>query len=146
MGETAGLLVRVETDSLPQIQPWHRIDKVFSWAIDGMFVLLAAWRIGYASAPGDLAGASVFVPLVLFALLRLVPRLAPHFIEGSETALWPRWLQDRFVVGLLLALANVVAPFGEILMIASGLLLGAALVFPGFARSVGPNQPLTKVR
>lgn len=146
MSETANLLVRVEADSLPRSKPWHRIDTVFPWAVDGLFVLLAAWRIGYAGVPGNLAGANVFVPLVLFALLRLVPRLAPHFIEGAETALWPRWLQDRLVVGLALALANVIAPFGEILMIASGLLLGAALVFPGLARSGGPNQPLTKAR
>lgn len=146
IGKTSDLLVRVETDSLPWTKPWYRVDQAFSWAMDGLFVLLGAWRIGFASTSGELTGVSVFVPMVLFALLRLVPRLAPHFIEGSEDALWPRWLQDRFVIGLCLAIASAFAPFGEILMIASGLLLGAALIFPGFAKSDVPNRPLTKGR
>ena len=133
----ADLLGRIERDSLMLPQGWFKPAALFSWGLDLLFVVIAAWRSEIPPIAGVPVGTNAFAPLVLFGLLRLLPLALPR-------AGWTHWLGDRLVAGLALALASAVTGFDVIVMAAVAGLIAAGLIFPGNPRDIAPNPALTK--
>lgn len=125
--QVAGLLARVERDSLLAWSGRAPLDIAAEWGLDAMLITVCAWRSeipGFAGVPWGMAW---FAPVVLFLLLRLLWRLQP-----AEA--WTWWLTDRFVGGLLLAGFSVFLPFDFMLRVLVISLMVAGLIL---ARHVG---------
>ncbi len=95
--QTALMLMRVEQGSLQPGGIVAALTATLMGLTDAALVVLIAWPAPRFSAATLVDG--VFAPLTLVGLLRLVPRL-----YESRTA---RWLHDRALVALLLAVAAV---------------------------------------
>ncbi len=120
---TGGLLSRVEHDSLQNAPTrWPR-EAGFGWLYDGLIVTVLAW--GISAYPGQMLHERAFPPMMLLALLRILPRA----VEG----VWTMWLHDRMLLTLMLAAAS----FGGVLWQAV-LLMAVALALTGI---VLPRQP-----
>jgi hypothetical protein len=121
--EAAVLLARIESEAAaPNARLASR--TIFGWLIDVVLVALTGWGIGPMPAAQPMQW--FFAPVMLFALLRIVPRA----LAGR----WTVWLGDRtllaiglgLVVGagvgdfaiklaaVLLALAGILLPRGEL--------------------------------
>ena len=130
--QSAGLLARVERDSLLAWSGRAPLDIAAEWGLDAVFITLCAWRSEIPAVSGVPWGIAWFPPVVLFLLLRLLVRLQ------SEEA-WTWWLTDRFVAGALLASMSVLLPFDFALralvvsLVVAGLILGRRSDGPGGA-------------
>lgn len=133
--QTAVLLSRIEGGSAEQPTA---STAAFLWGGDLLFVLIASWRSDLPTGQGIPAGFALFVPFVLFALLHLVPRMVPE--NAQVRALFA----DRLVVGIVMAVLSISAPFDVALMVVVILLLLTGLILPGFIRAAAPNRALTK--
>lgn len=116
----AGLLLRIERNSLNLPRSALSRELLFGWALDIVLILVLSW----SRAPdiGEDAFAHAFPAIMLVALLRLIPQIV--------ASRWTGWLEDR---GLLcLGLAFIVGasggmPAGLVAAIAVALaLLGVA--------------------
>lgn len=95
LGEASVVLKRIEADRV--VPPgrgfnWHGL---FEWGTDGLLVLLIGWLIPVM--PGQAEMSRFFPPLMLMALLRIVPRVVQ--------ARWTYWLEDRSLLALIIGLA-----------------------------------------
>jgi hypothetical protein len=106
--QVAGLLARVERDSLLAWSGRAPLDVAAEWGYDAVFIGLSAWRSEIPAAIGVPWGIAWFPPVVLFLLLRLLALIAPG-------AAWTWWLNDRFVAGALLAAISLLLPFDFVL-------------------------------
>lgn len=95
LGEASVVLKRIEADRVVPARrgiSWHGL---FDWSIDGLLVLLVGWAIPVEPATGPLE--QLFPPLMVMALLRIVPRVLQHP--------WTAWLEDRALLAILIGLA-----------------------------------------
>ena len=125
--QVAGLLARVERDSLLAWSGRAPLDITAEWGLDAMLITVCAWRSEIPAVAGVPWGMAWYAPVVLFLLLRLLWRLQP----GEA---WTWWLTDRFVAGLLLAGFSVLLPFDFTLRMLVISLMVAGLIL---ARHVG---------
>jgi len=122
---TAAALRRVERVALGLQAPAMPTDAILCWAIDLAIVVLLIWTMP-AAEEYPLADRA-FAPLLLLILMRLVPRI----IQPS----WAPWIEDRFLLSLLLALAAAMGFLvGTVQLLALLLALGALLLPGGKAR------------
>jgi hypothetical protein len=128
------LLAEIERAALIRPAVRFRTDGLLDWFFDALFVLICAWRIEDRANP--VLAAALFAPLVLFGLLRLVPRIAARRWRLS-------WLADRLVAAFVLAVASVALPFGAAVSLIVLLLLGVALMVTAASDPSSPNPPLT---
>lgn len=138
---TARLLARIDRDSLLRPAPWFNPETLFVGGLDAMFIVMCSWRSAVAQASGNPAGLSLFAPIVLFALLRLAPRILGPTKRGKSLG---QWLEDRFVTGGALALASLAGPFDAVVMFSVLFLLVALLYVPQIKSRQVPNRVLTK--
>jgi hypothetical protein len=128
LGEATVVLKRIEADRVVpsgSSMSWHGL---FDWSTDALLALLMAWAV---PATAGLSGLErVFPPLMLLALLRILPRLVHQP--------WTAWLEDRALLAILVGL-GLLAGLGTpliyglaILLAACGILwpLGAARLTP----------------
>ena len=124
--QAAELLARIERDSLSR--PPSRIPRetLFGWLFDGVLIVLVMWSASPAPArsPLDL----LIVPLVLFSLLRILPR-----IFASS---WAAWLEDRAALCLLLAVAAAAAVLMPAITVLAGVLALTGALFAGWSRRI----------
>ncbi len=138
--QVAGLLARVERDSLIAWSGGAPLDRLADWILDGMFITLCAWRSDIPAITGVPWGIAWFPPVVLFLLLRLFQRLQPE-----EAWIW--WLGDRFVIGAALALSSILLPFDFVLralvvsFLVAGLLLAGRFDGPLARAAKGGGRP-----
>lgn len=133
--EVAGLLGRVERDSLLAGSQRLPVSAVARYGIDGAIVALAAWR---AEGPPSLAmplGRGWFAALVLMLLLHLLPRVLPQ-----RPWLW--YLQDRMLGAIVLALTSAILPY-DLMLRGYGLALLVAALIMARPAAAGPNAELT---
>jgi hypothetical protein len=118
--EAAALLARIEGDSLERRSDGFTRQKLYGWLLDGVIVILAGW------ASGPLAGQQIhermFPPLMLIALLRLVPRA----IGGRRTS----WLKDRALLCVILAGATIAGVGSEAIYLGALTLAIAGILIP----------------
>ncbi|MFT4026391.1 MAG: hypothetical protein QM676_06285 [Novosphingobium sp.] len=127
----ASLLLRIERQSLNLRRSILPRRLLFGWGLDLVLILVLGWS--RPMAPGEGAFAHVFPPIMLVAMLRLIPQVVHEN--------WVRWLEDRGLFGLLLALTIVAAggmPDG---------LIAALAVMLAVLGVAWPNRPtrLTRV-
>ena len=132
--EVAGLLARVERDSLITSSGGTPLDMLADWILDAIFIALCAWRSEIPAITGVPWGIAWFPPVVLFLLLRMLRRLQP-----DEP--WAWWLNDRFIIGSLLALASVLLPFDFALRLLVVSLLVAGLLLAGRTQGAVSRLP-----
>jgi hypothetical protein len=136
----ASLIGQVERDSLLASGFARRSVAIFHLLIDAGLVTLAGWRSELPASGAVPFGLNYFAPLVLVGGARLV-RLA---LSARPRA---RWLEDRLMLGLLMALASVVLPFDATIGLAVITLLGTCMLLLQFgtiaAREASPNPQLT---
>lgn len=136
----ASLLGQVERDSLLASGLARRSVAVFHLLVDVGFVTLAGWRSELPPTPAIPFGLNYFAPLLLIGGLRLV-RLALARVPRVH------WLEDRLVLGLLLALAGLALPFDAAIALAVVALLGTCLLMLQFGTiaptAKSPNSQLT---
>ena len=126
---TAGLLERVEHDSLNMGRFPISREHVLGWLLDLELIVLIAWDMPLP--PWESGIGRIFPPFILLCLARLLPGV---LLRG-----WIAWLEDRALLALLLAVAaafGVLMPAVEILTM---VLAAAALLL-----SSG-NSKLTRV-
>lgn len=116
----AGLLLRIERQSLNLPRSVLPRDLLFGWAMDITLILILSW-----SRPpgiGEDSFIHAFPAIMLVAMLRLLPQIV--------TGRWTAWLQDRGLICLFLAFVIAAAdgmPAGLIAALAVTLaVLGAA--------------------
>jgi hypothetical protein len=116
----AGLLLRIERQSLNLPRSVLPRELLFGWAMDIALILILSW-----SRPpevGEDAFIHAFPAIMLVAMLRLLPQIV--------TGRWTAWLQDRGLICLALAFVVATAggmPAGLIAALAVALaVLGAA--------------------
>jgi hypothetical protein len=126
---TAGLLERVEHDSLNLEQPTILSGQVLGWLFDIELMVLVVWSAPLP--PWESVLARMFPPFILICLARLLPRV---LLRG-----WIAWLEDRALLAVLLALA---AAFG--LLVPAVEVLAMALSITALLFSAGKSQ-LTRV-
>ncbi len=138
--QVGSLLGQVERDSLLASGLARRSVAVFHLLIDAGFVVLAAWRSGLPSGPAMPWGATVFTPLLLVCVARMVPLALP----GKR---WSHWLEDRLLVGIALAATSAFLPFDATIGLAVIALVSACLVVlqmgRGTIKTASPNPRLT---
>ena len=133
------LLAEIERAALIRPAVRFRTDGLLDWFFDALFVVLCAWRIedsGNNSPASPAFFPALFAPLVLFGLLRLVPRIAARRWRLG-------WLADRLVAAFILAVASEALPFGPAVSLGVLLLLGVALLVTAAGDPSSPNSPLT---
>ena len=95
----ASILLRIERHSLNLPRSALPRELLFGWGYDLALVLILSWS--QAAAPGEGAFVHAFPAVMLVAMLRLLPQL----IDAG----WARWLEDRGLVALALAVVAGVA-------------------------------------
>lgn len=95
----ASLLLRIERQSLNLPHSFIPRELVFGWILDIILVLILAWS--QPLEPGEGVFAHIFPPIMLVALLRLIPRL---IAKG-----WADWLDDRGLFALVLGIIVIAA-------------------------------------
>lgn len=114
----AGLLERVEHDSLNVRESPISTEQVLGWLLDVTMIAIVVWSAPLP--PWESVLARIFPPFMLICLARLLPRTLPRG--------WICWLEDRTLLALPLALAaalEVLVPAVQILAMA---LAAAALL------------------
>jgi hypothetical protein len=134
--QVAGLLARVERDSLLARSGRAPLDMAAEWGLDAVFIGLCAWRSDIPAVTGVPWGIAWFPPVVLFLLLRLLWRLQP----GDA---WTWWLTDRFVAGAVLAGISLMLPFDFTLRaLVVSLMLAGLLLARGGSDLPDPVKPV----
>ena len=100
--ESAVMLARIQSDQPNRGMVGVARRAAYAWLIDGIMVTLLAWQASPVTGPPE--AKRFFAPLMLFALLRILPRAVSHR--------WTTWLKDRAVIALGLAGA-VIAGVGS---------------------------------
>lgn len=113
-GEASVVLKRIEADRV--VPPgrgisWH---VLFEWSTDALLVLLIGWAAPVAAMQSGFE--RLFAPLMLLALLRILPRIV-H-------SPWSAWLEDRALLAIVIALA-VLAGVAAPLVYGSAIILAA---------------------
>lgn len=127
--EAAVMLARIQSDAADRGGIGLSRRAAYGWLIDGIMVALLAWNAAPAGAPFD--PDRLFPPLMLFALLRILPTAIDHR--------WTVWLKDRAVVGLSLAVAVMAGVGSEAVHLAAlALAAGGILVSSLKARLTPP--------
>ena len=141
------LLAEIERAALIRPPVRFRTDGLLDWFFDALFVVLCAWRIeaqANTTSGSPAFAATLFAPLVLFGLLRLLPRIAPRTALGTFGRRWRLgWLGDRLIAAGVLAVASAALPFGLAVSLTALLLLGLALLVTAMTGPPSPNPPLT---
>lgn len=136
----ANLLGQVERDSLLASGLARRGVVLFHLLIDAGFIVLMTWRSDLPSSPAMPWGAEAFAPILLVCAFRLAPLVLP-------SSRWSRWIEDRMLSGLGLALASLFLPFDSAIGLAVlALILGcivAVQVANGRGEPGSPNSRLT---
>lgn len=106
--------------------PWHRL---FGWSVDAVLALLLAWTLPVAG--GEDLPARLFPPVMMVAMLRILPRL---FNQP-----WTAWLEDRALLAILFGLsllAGVAAPvvYGTALLLAA-----CGILWPQDGKRITPS-------
>lgn len=114
----AGLLERVEHDSLKLRQSPVSGEQVLGWLFDLEMILVILWSAPLP--PWESVLTHVFPPFMLLALARLLPRV---LLRG-----WIAWLEDRALLALLLALAALLGVLAPAVQVLAMLLAVAALL------------------
>jgi hypothetical protein len=118
----AGLLERVEDDSLSLRQSSISTEQVLGWLLDVTLVAIMFWSA--PAAPSESVLASFFPPFMLLCLARLLPRLLPRG--------WIAWLEDRTLLAVPLTLAAVLGVLTPaVQLLAMALAAGALLLSAG---------------
>jgi hypothetical protein len=126
--EAAALLARIESRTGPGQETrwsWH---TAYGWASDAVLVGLLAWA--EPLQPWQPQHDRFFPPLMLLALLRLVPRAVP--------AGWTAWLEDRALVVLLAGCAMIAGMIGPAVHWAAVLLAIAGILWPRASTRLTP--------
>jgi hypothetical protein len=126
---TAGLLERVEQDSLNLDKSVVSSGQVLDWLLDVELILLVVWSAPLP--PWESVLTRVFPPFMLICLARLLPRV---LLRG-----WIAWLEDRALMALVLAIA---AAFS--FLVPAVQVLGIALASVALLLSAGKSE-LTRV-
>jgi hypothetical protein len=95
----ASLLLRIERQSLNLRRSILPRRLLFGWGLDLVLILILTWSEPLADGEGLFADA--FPPIMLVAMLRLIPQL----VQG----VWAQWLEDRGLFSLLMGLTIVAA-------------------------------------
>ena len=115
---TAGLLERIEDDSLNFRKSAVSSEQILGWLLDLELIAILVW-----SAPLPLWESLLtraFPPVMLICLARLLPRV---LLRG-----WIAWLEDRALLALLLAIAAVLGMLTPAVQVIAMLLAGGALL------------------
>lgn len=116
----AGLLLRIERQSLNLPRSMLPRELLFGWAMDLILIFVLSWS--RSAEIGENTFTHIFPAIMLIAMLRLLPQ-----ILGSR---WSGWLEDRGLLCLILAFVVAASggmPTGLIAAIAVALaVLGAA--------------------
>jgi hypothetical protein len=99
LGRAARLLLRIERHSLNLPRSILPRELLFGWGLDIVLVLILGWSQPLVEPEGPFT--HLFPAFMLVAMLRLIPQIIP--------AAWARWLEDRGLFALLLALVVVTA-------------------------------------
>lgn len=129
LGEATVVLKRIEADRI--VPPgrdisWH---VLFDWSIDAVLILLIAWSLPAATG-GDML-ARLFPPLMLFALLRIVPRLLSQQ--------WTAWLEDRALLAILVGLSLLAGVAAPVVYGAALLLAACGILWPQHGNRLTPS-------
>lgn len=94
LGEATAVLRRIEADRV--VPPGRNLSlrSLFDWSVDALLVTLIAWSVPAGPWLGPLD--RLFPPLMLLALLRIVPRVLSQA--------WTAWLEDRALLAILIGL------------------------------------------
>lgn len=94
LGEATAVLRRIEADRV--VPPGRNLSlrSLFDWSVDALLVTLIAWSVPAGPWLGPLD--RLFPPLMLLALLRIVP----HVLSQA----WTAWLEDRALLAILIGL------------------------------------------
>lgn len=125
----AGLLERVEDDSLKLRKSTVSSEKVLGWLLDIELIAILVWSAPLL--PQESLLTHLFPPFILLVLARLLPQV---LLRG-----WIAWLHDRALLALLLALAAALGVLTEAVQVLAMALATAALLL-----SAGKSQ-LTRV-
>jgi len=91
--ESAVMLARIQSDLPNRGMVGVARRAAYAWLIDGIMITLLAWDATPGEGPP--AAEHFFAPVMLVALMRILPRAIQHR--------WTVWLKDRAVVALGLA-------------------------------------------
>jgi hypothetical protein len=123
------VLQRIEADRVVPLGrkfSWHGL---FEWSSDAVLVALIAWEMPLIA--GQTPVAALFAPVMLIALLRIVPRVLR---QG-----WTAWLEDRALLAIVIGLAGLA---GLAAPVAYGLALALAacgILWPQGAARLTPS-------
>lgn len=121
----AGLLQRVEHDTLNTPPSIVYGEQIAGWLVDITLVLVVVWSASLPPWESFLERA--FPSFMLVAMVRLLPRL---LLRG-----WTAWLEDRALLALLLALAALVDVLSPaVTLLAVGLAVAGVLLSGGRAQ------------
>ncbi|MCZ8170326.1 MAG: hypothetical protein O9272_01155 [Brevundimonas sp.] len=128
LGETAGLLDRVETERFaPPKRSWT-LYGLFGWVIDALLVALIGWAIPVE--PWHSALERYFPALMLIGLLRILPRTFPDK--------WTAWLEDRALLTLVVGLAMIAGLAGPVVYGLALALAAVGIFAPGTSPRITP--------
>jgi hypothetical protein len=124
----AGLMARIERATL--YVPSHRVfrGRILGWVSDAILAVLMVQSVN--GLPGQNLGERAFAPVVLLGLCRLIQQTLPKNRR--------RWLEDRGLLALLLAVCATAGVLGPGIDAITVLLLGAGLYGAG-ARAAEPE-------
>ena len=129
LGESSVVLKRIEADRVvPQSRSfgWHAL---FDWSTDALLVLLIGWA-GPGGAP-QTGFDRFFAPLMLIALLRIVPRVLQ--------SRWTYWLEDRALLALLVGLALLAGLAGPVVYGLTLSLAACGILWPQATARLTPS-------
>lgn len=118
--ESAVLLARIQADTPAPGLIGLGSRTVYAWLADGIIITLITWAA--ATGPLMMNHDRLFPPLMLFALLRIIPRVTRHR--------WAAWLEDRALIALGLAGAVIAGVCSEAVHVAALLLAIAGIAMP----------------
>lgn len=129
LGEASVVLKRIEADRV--VPPgrgvnWH---SLFDWSTDALMVLLIGWAA--PAAPWQTGLDRFFAPLILMALLRIVPRVTQ--------APWTYWLEDRAFLALVIVLALLAGLAAPVVYGLALLLAACGILWPTGAARLTPS-------
>lgn len=99
--ESAVMLARIQSDAPDRRRVGLGRRAAYAWLIDAIMVFMLAWEA--SPVPEKTEMSEFFAPVMLFAMLRILPRAIN---QG-----WTVWLKDRALIGLALA-GTVIAGVG----------------------------------
>jgi hypothetical protein len=125
----AGLLARIERETLHLPSPRNLRGHIFGWATDAILLVLMVQNV--AGWPGQNLAEQAFAPLMLLGLRRLVPPSLPKA--------WARWLEDRGLLALALAACGAAGVLGPGIDVTAVALLAAG-VYAATGRGGGSGK------